>query len=55
VLGLAFSVAARVWLGGNWSSVATLKQDHALIRSEWRGTVALAAITAAFLRKIVIE
>ena len=33
VLGLAFSVAARVWLGGNWSSMVTLKQDHELIRS----------------------
>jgi protein-S-isoprenylcysteine O-methyltransferase Ste14 len=33
VLGLAFSVAARVWLGNNWSGMVTLKQDHELIRS----------------------
>jgi protein-S-isoprenylcysteine O-methyltransferase Ste14 len=33
VLGLAFSIAARVWLGGNWSGTVTLKQDHELIRS----------------------
>jgi protein-S-isoprenylcysteine O-methyltransferase Ste14 len=31
--GLSFAVVARVWLGGNWSGVVTLKQDHALIRS----------------------
>ncbi len=33
VLGLAFSIAARVWLGGNWSGTVTLKQGHELIRS----------------------
>ena len=33
VLGLGFSVAARVWLGGNWSGTVTLKRDHELIRS----------------------
>jgi protein-S-isoprenylcysteine O-methyltransferase Ste14 len=80
-LGLAFSVVARAWLGGNWSGMVTLKQDHELIRSgpyrlvrhpiytglllavlgsaialgEWRGLIALALITASFLRKIVIE
>jgi protein-S-isoprenylcysteine O-methyltransferase Ste14 len=32
-LGLAFSVAARIWLGRNWSSMVTLKRDHELIRS----------------------
>jgi protein-S-isoprenylcysteine O-methyltransferase Ste14 len=31
--GLAFSIAARTWLGGNWSSTVTLKQNHELIRS----------------------
>jgi protein-S-isoprenylcysteine O-methyltransferase Ste14 len=31
VLGLAFSVIARRWLGGNWSGMVTLKQDHELI------------------------
>ena len=31
-LGLGFSVAARAWLGGNWSGTVTLKQDHELIR-----------------------
>lgn len=33
VLGLGFAVAARVWLGRNWSSMVTLKEDHELIRS----------------------
>ncbi len=33
VLGLAVSVAARVWLGNNWSGIVTLKRDHELIRS----------------------
>lgn len=32
-LGLAFSVTARAWLGGNWSGTVTLKQDHELIRT----------------------
>lgn len=32
-LGLGFSVAARVWLGRNWSSMVTVKQEHELIRS----------------------
>jgi protein-S-isoprenylcysteine O-methyltransferase Ste14 len=31
-LGLALSVAARTWLGRNWSSMVTLKLDHELIR-----------------------
>jgi protein-S-isoprenylcysteine O-methyltransferase Ste14 len=33
VLGLAFSVWARAYLGRNWSGVVTLKEDHELIRS----------------------
>jgi protein-S-isoprenylcysteine O-methyltransferase Ste14 len=32
ILGLGFSVYARVWLGGNWSGTVTLKDDHELIR-----------------------
>jgi protein-S-isoprenylcysteine O-methyltransferase Ste14 len=32
-IGLGFSVLARIWLGGNWSGLVTLKQDHELIRS----------------------
>jgi protein-S-isoprenylcysteine O-methyltransferase Ste14 len=32
VLGLAFSVLARVYLGRNWSGTVTLKSDHTLIR-----------------------
>jgi protein-S-isoprenylcysteine O-methyltransferase Ste14 len=32
-VGLGFSVIARTRLGGNWSSVVTLKADHELIRS----------------------
>ncbi len=31
-LGMVVSVAARAWLGGNWSGTVTLKQDHELIR-----------------------
>ncbi|HEY1932024.1 MAG TPA: isoprenylcysteine carboxylmethyltransferase family protein [Acetobacteraceae bacterium] len=31
--GLLFSVAARVYLGGNWSGTVTLKQDHTLTRT----------------------
>ena len=31
--GLAFSIAARVHLGGNWSGTVTLKQDHTLTRT----------------------
>jgi len=30
--GLAFAVWARVHIGGNWSGLVTLKQDHELIR-----------------------
>lgn len=32
-LGLAFSVLARVYLGGNWSGTVTLKRGHELVRS----------------------
>ena len=32
-LGLAICVAARIWLGGNWSGTVTLKQGHELVRS----------------------
>ncbi len=32
-LGLGFAMAARLWLGGNWSANVTLKQGHELIRS----------------------
>jgi protein-S-isoprenylcysteine O-methyltransferase Ste14 len=80
--GLMFAIVARNYLGGNWSSTVTLKQDHTLIRNgpyrfvrhpiytgillavfgsgvialgEWRGLLALALMTAAFLRKISIE
>lgn len=31
--GLGFSMLARAWLGRNWSSMVTLKQDHELIRN----------------------
>jgi protein-S-isoprenylcysteine O-methyltransferase Ste14 len=31
-LGLGFAVAARGWLGGNWSSAVTLKLGHEFIR-----------------------
>jgi protein-S-isoprenylcysteine O-methyltransferase Ste14 len=32
-IGLALAVWARFYLGGNWSSAVTFKQDHELIRS----------------------
>ena len=32
LVGIALSLAARVSLGGNWSGIVTLKQDHELIR-----------------------
>jgi protein-S-isoprenylcysteine O-methyltransferase Ste14 len=31
--GLGVTVAARIWLGRNWSADVTLKQDHELIRA----------------------
>ena len=31
--GMLFALWARVFLGGNWSSNVTLKQDHTLVRS----------------------
>jgi len=32
-MGIAFSIAARAWLDGNWSGTVTLKQGHELIRN----------------------
>jgi len=29
--GIAFSIWARLYLGGNWSAAATVKQDHTLV------------------------
>jgi protein-S-isoprenylcysteine O-methyltransferase Ste14 len=31
--GMLFAAWARIFLGGNWSSSVTLKQDHTLVRS----------------------
>jgi protein-S-isoprenylcysteine O-methyltransferase Ste14 len=31
-LGIAFSIWARLVLGGNWSGVVTIKEDHTLVR-----------------------
>jgi protein-S-isoprenylcysteine O-methyltransferase Ste14 len=33
VVGCAFAVWARLWLGANWSATVTRKQDHELVRS----------------------
>ena len=33
VAGLAFAVWARVYLGTNWSSAPTIKEEHELVRS----------------------
>jgi protein-S-isoprenylcysteine O-methyltransferase Ste14 len=32
-IGVGFSVAARLWLGGNWSGLVTVKKGHELVRS----------------------
>lgn len=32
-LGLAFSVWARLAIGGNWSATVTVKEDHELVRT----------------------
>lgn len=32
VLGFAFAIWARVFLGGNWSSAVTVKENHELVR-----------------------
>lgn len=33
VAGVAFAIWARVMLGGNWSGIVTIKEDHTLVRS----------------------
>ena len=33
VLGIGFAVWARFFLGGNWSAMVTVKQNHELVRS----------------------
>lgn len=33
VVGLAFAIWARFYLGSNWSAVVTVKQNHELVRS----------------------
>ena len=33
LLGIAFAVWARFFLGGNWSAMVTVKQNHELIRN----------------------
>lgn len=33
LVGLGFSIAARIYLGGNWSSTVTVKHDHTLTRT----------------------
>jgi protein-S-isoprenylcysteine O-methyltransferase Ste14 len=32
IVGVAFSIWARLQLGGNWSAAVTVKEDHTLIR-----------------------
>lgn len=39
VAGLAFAVWARIHLGGNWSGLVTVKEDHELIRTGPYGVV----------------
>jgi protein-S-isoprenylcysteine O-methyltransferase Ste14 len=31
--GLGFAIWARVFLGGNWSAIVTIKQDHQMVRT----------------------
>jgi protein-S-isoprenylcysteine O-methyltransferase Ste14 len=55
-LGLAFAVAARVWLGDNWSSVVTVKQEHELIRTgpyRWVRHPIYSGLLAALLGSVV--
>jgi protein-S-isoprenylcysteine O-methyltransferase Ste14 len=55
-LGLGFAVAARVCLGGNWSGVVTLKQDHELIRSgpyRWVRHPIYAGLLVALLGSVI--
>ena len=33
LLGIAFAITARRWLGSNWSGAVTVKKDHELIRT----------------------
>jgi protein-S-isoprenylcysteine O-methyltransferase Ste14 len=33
ILGFAFAIWARVFLGGNWSAAVTVKKDHKLVRN----------------------
>jgi len=33
VAGIAFAIHARLYLGGNWSSIAAIKQGHTLVRT----------------------
>jgi protein-S-isoprenylcysteine O-methyltransferase Ste14 len=49
--GLGWSVLARVYLGGNWSSSVTVKQDHELIRTgpyRWTRHPIYTGLIAAF-------
>jgi hypothetical protein len=44
-LGLGFSVVARHWLGGNWSSDVTVKAEHELIRDcDWKSRQRLVSL-----------
>lgn len=33
ILGLGFSIWARIYLGSNWSGTVTIKKDHQLVRT----------------------
>ena len=33
IVGIAFAIWARFYLGSNWSAIAGVKQDHSLVRS----------------------
>ncbi len=52
LVGLLFTVWARVYLGRNWSGVATLKADHELITGgpyQWVRHPIYSGLTLAFL------
>lgn len=52
VAGAVFTIAARLYLGRNWSATATIKQDHELIRSGPYGWVRHPIYTGALIAAI---
>ena len=58
VVGLAFSIWARVHLGGNWSGSVTVKDQHELIRTgpyRWVRHPIYSGLLLAILGTVVVE